>query len=457
MKSITSKIVLISAMLSIAIITVIGSTVLINQKNKKDAYMINIAGKQRMLTQNISKRILELNTNDSEEFESLDQALREYESSLMNLSEGNQLFGMYAPPSPKIERQLEEVRKLWVPFKESAERFKLKKKELLKSKQYFLANNEKILAVSDNIVKALVENGFGGRYIDLSGRQRMLSQRMAYQFMRFMTTGETGYLNAFYEAFGAYDHTLNEFYTDTSIQEVEATKQVVAENKAIWDTYSSYISEMAELQKEVSEQVSYILAHNEILLKETDEAVSLYTIYSEERREFLEQFQYASGLIILFLVVYSFLVIKGIRDHFADFLEKSKMLAQIEFEQKRDEQKKMELNLDADWDDELGEASAHLNRFIEKINYTVGKSTETQELSEHITDSLARLSENISSEIENLNIDSETKKKLSKQIDKTENMAIQSAEDIIAATRMLIKLKEQLDSILQEVQKHKES
>ena len=37
--------------------SIITTTIYLNNKNEKDAMIINIAGKQRMLTQNISKNI----------------------------------------------------------------------------------------------------------------------------------------------------------------------------------------------------------------------------------------------------------------------------------------------------------------------------------------------------------------------------------------------------------------
>ena len=41
-------------------ISIISTTIYLNNKSKKDALIINVAGKQRMLTQNISKNVFYL-------------------------------------------------------------------------------------------------------------------------------------------------------------------------------------------------------------------------------------------------------------------------------------------------------------------------------------------------------------------------------------------------------------
>ena len=54
--TISTKIKLLGAIISIFMITILVTIIHLNNKNKKDAIVINIAGKERMLTQKISKR-----------------------------------------------------------------------------------------------------------------------------------------------------------------------------------------------------------------------------------------------------------------------------------------------------------------------------------------------------------------------------------------------------------------
>ena len=58
--TITNKIKLIGIFFIILMTSIIITTIYLNEKNKKDALLINIVGKQRMLTQKISKNIFYL-------------------------------------------------------------------------------------------------------------------------------------------------------------------------------------------------------------------------------------------------------------------------------------------------------------------------------------------------------------------------------------------------------------
>ncbi len=64
---------------------IVGTTIYLNAKNKKDALIINIAGKERMLTQRISKNIFYLYHNNSQDTTELDSATQEFIYNLNSL------------------------------------------------------------------------------------------------------------------------------------------------------------------------------------------------------------------------------------------------------------------------------------------------------------------------------------------------------------------------------------
>ncbi|MDX4040207.1 type IV pili methyl-accepting chemotaxis transducer N-terminal domain-containing protein, partial [Aliarcobacter skirrowii] len=61
--SISTKIKIIGILFTLLLLSIVTTTIYLNDKNHKDATIINIAGKQRMLSQNISKNIFYLNQN----------------------------------------------------------------------------------------------------------------------------------------------------------------------------------------------------------------------------------------------------------------------------------------------------------------------------------------------------------------------------------------------------------
>ncbi|MDQ1264392.1 MAG: hypothetical protein QG559_1393, partial [Campylobacterota bacterium] len=75
---ISTKIKIIGALLIFLMANVIGMTIYLNQQNSKDALLINIAGKQRMLTQKIAKNVFYIYHNTEENFDELTNACDEF-------------------------------------------------------------------------------------------------------------------------------------------------------------------------------------------------------------------------------------------------------------------------------------------------------------------------------------------------------------------------------------------
>ena len=76
--TISTKIKFIGILFIVLMTSIIVTTMYLNEKNKKDASIINIAGKQRMLTQNISKNIFYLYQNNHASYSELDSSTIEF-------------------------------------------------------------------------------------------------------------------------------------------------------------------------------------------------------------------------------------------------------------------------------------------------------------------------------------------------------------------------------------------
>ena len=77
--TISTKIKFIGILFIVLMTSIIVTTMYLNEKNKKDASIINIAGKQRMLTQNISKNVFNKLTNKQQK-ETEERKQREIEA-----------------------------------------------------------------------------------------------------------------------------------------------------------------------------------------------------------------------------------------------------------------------------------------------------------------------------------------------------------------------------------------
>ena len=122
--TISTKIKLIGIFFIIIMTSIIITTIYLNEKNKKDAQVINIAGKQRMLTQKISKNIFYIYHNNKQSYNELDDATIEFMHNLNSLKYGNNQLGIYKAPTDMIEKQISKVEILWNNFYLSINEFK---------------------------------------------------------------------------------------------------------------------------------------------------------------------------------------------------------------------------------------------------------------------------------------------------------------------------------------------
>jgi nitrate/nitrite-specific signal transduction histidine kinase len=121
---ISTKIKLIGALFIFLMAMIIFTTVYLNDKNKKDALVINIVGKERMLTQKISKNIFYLFYTKKTDFSELNSATEEFIQNLQSLKNGNKLLGIPPVPNDNIGQQVYKVEILWKEFFHNIEEFK---------------------------------------------------------------------------------------------------------------------------------------------------------------------------------------------------------------------------------------------------------------------------------------------------------------------------------------------
>ena len=122
---ISTKIKFLGALLSILMIGVLSITIYLNQQNVKDALIMNMVGKQRMLTQKISKNIFYIAHNPNKDFYELNAAVDEFIGALNILKHGDKQKGIAPAPTQTIRKQLGEVSLLWDLFYQDVQKYKM--------------------------------------------------------------------------------------------------------------------------------------------------------------------------------------------------------------------------------------------------------------------------------------------------------------------------------------------
>jgi nitrate/nitrite-specific signal transduction histidine kinase len=327
---ISTKIKILGALLIFLMASVIATTIYLNQQNIKDALLINIAGKQRMLTQKIAKNIFYTYYTSTQDFYELNTACDEFIDGLNTLKHGNQNKGILVVPKHEISDQLLEVGKLW-------------------------------------------EN----------------------------------------------------FYKD--VQDFKHYKS--SENK-----------------QELEKIVASIYNNNTTLLNNVDKLVSMYTNYSEDKTNFIKSFQYSSGGILFLVFLYSLLQLKAIESHVDSFMQYSKMILNNE-----DISRLTPLKLEAESESEIVEVSDTINCFIKKINSAVEYSNEALLQSQKASSKLEELTDEFDTIIDELKDAS----LISKHLNNSEDIVIESTEGLINSTKKLANLKNELDKLIKSCQELK--
>ena len=320
--NISTKIKVIGILFALLMTSIIATTIYLNNKNEKDAMIINIAGKQRMLTQNISKNIFYLYSNPKSSQNELDTSIEEFIYNLESLKGGNSLSKLKESPNIQIDRQMLQIEYLWSIFYQNIVKF-----------------------------KELIQN-------------------------------------------------------NSNKQELQNIVNVIYET-------------------------------NPELLYEVDALVSLHTINSEQKIRFLKNSQYFFAILILFLIIYSFLELKTMEKNALRFLEESKKVMEQNFEEPL-----KPLKIEAEG--ELVEASNIFNRFLNKINSAIIDSNSALEQSKNASYKL----EEITNEFDEIISELKNKSEISKQLNKSEDIAIQTQEQLLHSSKRLNELKNELEKII---------
>jgi len=438
-----TKVKIIGGLLSLVIAIIIILGIIMSKKSDRDSFVINLIGKERMLSQKITKDIYFIKSKDSFDFVDLDRSIKEFDINLKSLRQGNKNLNIPRPQTLQTSKKLEEVSVIWKPFPIIVEALKDNIKQIKKDKDLYMEHLNTLLEYSDKIVSQMVKDSLSPHYINLSGRQRMLSQRMTLYFNRYLkTTNENDYFQ-FNNAQRLYDVTLNNFLNDKTIMQRKKLSALIKETKEFWDEYKAFINSMMDKEKEINEYITYIQQNNINLLNKVDEVAWLYTENSQSKINALQTFQYSAGAIALLIMLYSYILTKELESHMNIFVQKVKNLASSEITSQEN------MHIDFACESELKEASGHINEFTKKVNIAMEQSKDAVRKTEYAILQLQEISQQVDTVIGDNKLDDTERKNLNKNLDNSEDIAIESTENLLHVSNLLKKLQQNLANIPQ--------
>jgi nitrate/nitrite-specific signal transduction histidine kinase len=329
LNKISIKIKLLGALLIFLMLSAVTTTIYLNQQNIKDSLVVNIVGKQRMLTQKIAKNIFYINYSKSTDFHQLDQATQEFISTIKTLCNGDLKNGIPPAPTQEIETQLKKVKYLWQDYYENIQNFK----------HYTLLKEHKLTK---------------------------------------------------------------------TIEQIHQT--------------------------------------NITLLNAVDKLVTMYTIHSEKKTEYIRTFQYSVALVFILIFIYSLNKLRAIEEHVNNFMTHSK---EILVDRCCDRLQPIELQNESEM--EIVEVSDTINTFISKVNSAMDHSNEALLQSQQASQKLEELTHEFDTILDEL----EDKSTTQKHLNNSEDIVIQSSEELINSTLKLKILKQELEKLTKSCQEMK--
>ena len=232
--------------------------------------VINLAGKQRMLTQKMSKEALFVAKGIDTEVnkENLNKTVALFDKTLNGLIVGDMELGLPKTENPEIVAQLTVVKELWVPFKNSIQKGDLK--AISKQNIPLLKNMNKAVQMYAKASGSKLDPAMA-QTINLAGRQRMLTQKMTKELLLAANGIDTDANKAnAKKTFELFKTTLNDLISKAPNDDIKAQLNVV---KSIMEEYQPII-ENGDTSDNALKKAEEL---NMKLLKESNKAVQMYT------------------------------------------------------------------------------------------------------------------------------------------------------------------------------------
>ena len=161
MKSLMAKLVIPLVIFAAFLIVIYASTLVLTNMQKDDALLVNLSGRQRMLTQKMSKEALIIANGNTSYEKTLRTTESLFETTLNGLKDGGKValdLGMTqwtvvpAAPTEKIRKQLTTVQNLFMPFKAAIQKVIESKGKDKDALNYVINNNVKLLSEMNTAV-----------------------------------------------------------------------------------------------------------------------------------------------------------------------------------------------------------------------------------------------------------------------------------------------------------------
>ena len=281
--------------IGMAVLTVAWGSLAVASSEHDMSVVINLAGKQRMLTQKMTKEVLLIasGVDTSKNKESLSATAALFDKTLKGLVDGSSDLKLIKATDAKAIRQLGKVAKLWSPFHDlvksvlGGDTSKANLEKIAKDNLPLLKNMNRAVKMFENQAKSA-----GGKSLDpgmattinLAGKQRMLTQKMTKELL-LVSLGIRADRNRreLKKTSSLFERSLNGLLEGDKDLELSGTKDPkiraqLSEVQKIWKTYKPVVDRViaSETNKVSAPDIKKAAEVNLPLLKTMNQAVKMY-------------------------------------------------------------------------------------------------------------------------------------------------------------------------------------
>ncbi len=315
--SVPVKLYLLSIFLFLAVIGIVIYTAISLEKQKGDARVINLAGKQRMLTQKLTKSIMELQLGDLSKIDEIKQIQSQFDKILNGLKVGDPELNLPGAQTPQVLFKIKTAEDKWKVFSEDLDLVVNYAPNIQEGLDYITSNNIPLLNESNRLVSLL------GRIMDVktvstAGRLRSNTQRVSkavFQFHRFRNAESMDEGKQYIELQNKIIEGLLNGAPELNLKKVrdENVRQKIEIFRDHWDEFANQAGSIFNLIPLTDDSKDRISQNNQDLLESIDVIVKELSNNSRQKIERMINQEYTI-LAILFLggIISVFLLVKSI-------------------------------------------------------------------------------------------------------------------------------------------------
>ena len=246
---------------------------------------INLSGKERMLTQNMTKLALQssLNIQRDKSRKALKEVADLYGKTLNGFKNGDSDLGLKAATNKKVKEQIAVVEKAWKPFYEAVNKIVDGKDKDGKAIKYVVANNEELLKLSNDLVEAYESSNTSVNYLEkarlhvvnIAGRQRMLTQKMTKEKLLILK-GQKEYESKLTKTVKLFDTSLTALIKGDKSQDItKPTNEKIIKQLKVVSKLWAELKPLYEKKKNSVKELAIIITKNGTLLREMNTMVNM--------------------------------------------------------------------------------------------------------------------------------------------------------------------------------------